>query len=277
MKSIRQLGLLAAALLLAGCQEAGTPQIKLQQCEAALDSAVTVALRERAVQLEAQYQTIWDQTQAAGGTNKSPRDAIAVSNVALRHGEVGGESIFADPLAGSMTLAAQRSWKNGNLVLPHSPSVVVDGDQLTDWEAETISAAYGWQVEASRTDGYLVGCTYTRQVGLNPWRNSSLWAPFNRAWRSFFLGEGDIRVNATVSPEGFAVRANFVGQTEAVDTALLRMMDKSYNGSVYFPFSLVGTVKSLERARELRRDEDEKLARMGASARYTFWFEGKSR
>lgn len=273
MKYFRRIGLLAAAFFLMGCQENVGSAHRLPQCVDGLDNALTYALRKRAAQLEDQYQRIWDQTQEAGGVNKSPRDAIAVANIAPKYGELNGQSIFADPLAGSMTLAAQSSWRQGKAVLPHSPNVVIDEKRLTSKEEELLSAAYGWSIEVSRGSGYVVDCTYSRELGLNPWRNAYTWAPIERAWRNFTLGPGDLRLVARVDPEFRTIHAEFVGPTEVVDTHLLRLMDKSYANGAFFSYSPVGTVKSLERARALRREEDQRLSRMNAPAIHQFWFE----
>ncbi len=266
---------LAASFSLAACSGVEVPrkEAALKACESNLDHSLTLALRNRASSLEAQHLRLWMEVTRVDSKFAGAVDDISVKNVGLKFGGEGSSAILVNPLAGSMAYAAQKYWQKGEVVLPYSPNLIRRVKDLTDPEERHLNAAFGWNITAEPLPSGVVNCHYQTDLGLNPWRNTSLLGLLARVWTGFIQSGLNFTADSVIV-NGSVVSAKLVGDTEPADRILLVMMDKksTIDRWDYYP-SIVGNKKTLELSQKYIQEERERLSRRKVDPVNVFWFE----
>jgi hypothetical protein len=275
---------LTVAMTIVSCGDWGpnpnaTPnQGDLSKCESHLDQSITASLRVRAVELEDQHRILWMDVHSVDSKFSGEADSIAVANISHKYGGDGINAVLANPIAGSMTYAAQKSWAKGHVVLPYTPNLIRQKESLTDSEQDHLGAAPGWVISqygySSLTE--VTQCRYVIDVTKNPWYNDRWTEVLSNAWRHYVRGGTSVTIESEVHPVEGVHASRFVGPTDPVDSVLLRMMDKNItrDGYNFYP-SIVGNVRAMDNARDFVTKEREILAKRGAHPVHTFWFEGE--
>ena len=266
---------ISAAMSLVACSgEAVHPEpTAIKACESNLDQSFTLAMRGRAIFLESQHLRLWTEVQKVDPKFTGDVDAVSVKNIGLKFGGDGQIAILANPVSGSMSYAAQKSWQKGEVVLPRSPNLIRKVEDLTTSEEFHLNSAYGWSVTAKSMSNGDVLCQYESSRELNPWRNTSLFGSFLLPLRrSVSMTAESVLVNGEV------ISAKLTGGADSVDSTLLKWMDKNHPLKVWNTYpSILGNPKTMELARQYVKEERERLSQRKAEPVNVFWFEEVSK